>query len=193
MNTSAAIADPLLRQARGLRTPHAGLTTRLGDFATNRHESCGLGECLCEADGGSEHTVTDRIVLRGLRFVTVQSSRNDGCHHITSIMRAQYVFHASYLTHSRCGQLGRRHDISVIGLGAFSEKPESCTGIHGAVSVCRAPLSPHRLGSHGDTRDDRSDAAVVSRRRCHESFLLVGNRHGEADAGRPVAVPHLTA
>ncbi len=26
-----------------LQTPRAGLTTRLGDFATNCHESCGLG------------------------------------------------------------------------------------------------------------------------------------------------------
>src|SRR5215470_2774116 len=85
MNTSAAIADPLLRQASGRRArssdphrvskfgiteglfrsprlitsangphevrfvphrvltaPHAGLATRLSDFATNRHEYCGL-------------------------------------------------------------------------------------------------------------------------------------------------------
>jgi hypothetical protein len=59
MNTSAAIADPLLRQVRPagsplgpspyctsthlvLTAPHADLATRLSDFATNRHESCGL-------------------------------------------------------------------------------------------------------------------------------------------------------
>jgi hypothetical protein len=29
--------------ARGLRPPRAGLATRLSDFATNRHELCGLG------------------------------------------------------------------------------------------------------------------------------------------------------
>ncbi|MGH7147022.1 MAG: hypothetical protein ACREIJ_03875 [Nitrospiraceae bacterium] len=55
MNTSAAIADPLLRRAFGQRArpspspyctsahrvltaPRAGLATRLHDFATNRHE-----------------------------------------------------------------------------------------------------------------------------------------------------------
>jgi hypothetical protein len=38
MNTSVAIADPLLRQAYGQRAPRAGLATRLSDFATNRHE-----------------------------------------------------------------------------------------------------------------------------------------------------------
>ncbi len=58
MNASAAIADPLLRQAcgrrahpsvlrrtarvrlrtSGLRAPRAALATRLRDFATNRHE-----------------------------------------------------------------------------------------------------------------------------------------------------------
>jgi len=49
MNTSATITDPLLRQAgsplgpstythRVLTAPRAGLATRLGDFATNRHE-----------------------------------------------------------------------------------------------------------------------------------------------------------
>lgn len=112
---------------------------------------------------------------------------------IKSIMRVQYVFHACYLAHSRCGQLGRRHDISVIGLGAFGEKPESSTGIYGVVSVCRAPLSSHRVGGHGDTGDDRAYVAVVSRRRCREPFLLAGNRHGEGDAGRPVAVPHPAA
>jgi len=60
MNTSAAIADPLattdLRLAgsrlgpsphctsthRVLRVPRVGLATRLSDFATNRHEECGL-------------------------------------------------------------------------------------------------------------------------------------------------------
>jgi len=53
MNTSAAIADPLLRRAFGrrarpldlqraarvrLRAPCAALATRLSDFATNCHE-----------------------------------------------------------------------------------------------------------------------------------------------------------
>jgi len=38
MNTSAAIADPLLRQAFGLRAPRAGLAAWLNDFATNCHE-----------------------------------------------------------------------------------------------------------------------------------------------------------
>jgi hypothetical protein len=60
MNTSAAIPDPLattdLRLAgsrlglsphctsthRVLRVPRVGLATRLSDFATNRHEECGL-------------------------------------------------------------------------------------------------------------------------------------------------------
>jgi hypothetical protein len=31
---------------RVLRAPRAALTTRLGDFATNRHESCGLARCI---------------------------------------------------------------------------------------------------------------------------------------------------
>ncbi len=31
---------------RILRAPRAALTTRLGDFVTNRHESCGLARCV---------------------------------------------------------------------------------------------------------------------------------------------------
>jgi hypothetical protein len=38
MNVSAAIADPMLRQAFGQRALCAGLATRFSDFATNHHE-----------------------------------------------------------------------------------------------------------------------------------------------------------
>jgi len=76
MSASTTIADPLLRRAfgrwarpsdphpyctsthRGLKAPRAGLATRLSDFATNRHEQCGLDSVSFPADSNRGDVLT---------------------------------------------------------------------------------------------------------------------------------------
>ncbi|MFZ1762187.1 MAG: hypothetical protein WAT99_04800, partial [Nitrospira sp.] len=45
---------------RGLRTPRAGLATRLSDFVTNRHEYAGYGE-ICQRRARGEWWYFNRV------------------------------------------------------------------------------------------------------------------------------------
>lgn len=104
-----------------------------------------------------------------------------------------HVFHPGCSAHSCRSELGRGHDLSLSGLGSVGQGAEGGAGVYGALSIRCAPVSSHRLDRHGDTPDDRSDVAVSARRRCWNPFLMAQNRHGEADAGCLVAVPHFAA
>jgi hypothetical protein len=98
MSASAAIADPLLRRAgsplepstyctsmpRVLTAPRAGLTTRLSDFATNRHEECGLiGQTIwaskdCSRSSTSSATVQLKLILNPADGLFPQGARQAG-------------------------------------------------------------------------------------------------------------------
>lgn len=106
-----------------------------------------------------------------------------------STMIRRHVLHSRDSPHSCCCELDRGDDFSLLGLGASGQGAESCAGIHGDVSVCRATVSPHRLDRDGDPVDDRADVTLTPWPQCDGTGLVAGNRDRETDLGCPVVVP----
>ena len=102
----------------------------------------------------------------------------------------RYVLHARDSPHSCSCELGRGDDFSLSGLGTLGEEAQGGAGIHGAVSVCRATVSPRRLDRDGDPVDDRADVTLTPWPQCDGTGLVAGNRDRETDVGRLVVVPN---
>lgn len=90
---------------------------------------------------------------------------------------------------SCCCYLGWRDDVPLPGLGAVGQESESGAGVHGAVSIRGAAVSPTCLGSHGDTGKHRPDAVVTTWHPYDGPRLMAGDRDGEAGSGESLAVP----
>lgn len=105
-----------------------------------------------------------------------------------SIMITQHVFHSGCPTYPCCGELDRGNDFSLPRPGTLGQRSESGTGIHGVVSVCGAGISSRRLDGYSSIAYYRPDVVGTSRYQCGESWLVVGDRDREVDAGRPIVV-----
>lgn len=99
-----------------------------------------------------------------------------------------HVLHPRCPTYPCRRDVDRRDDLSLIGLGAVSQRPEGGAGIHGAVSVRGATISPYCMDCHCGIAGHGSDAIVPTGHPCDQPGLLAGDCDREVDPGRTVGI-----